>query len=52
MHRGLILLIIVFYYKKWVHLAEGLGISVEFPLYNEYSEPYITRVLQEIHSIN
>ena len=50
MHLGLILLVIVFYDKKGIHLAEGLGIAEEFPLDNKHSEPYFTRILHEIHS--
>ena len=52
MHRCLILLVIVFYYEEGVHLAEGLGVSEEFPLDYEHSEPYLTRILHEIHSYN
>ena len=52
MHLGLITLVIVFYYEERVHLAEGLCVSEEFPLDNEHSEPYFTRILHEIHSNN
>jgi hypothetical protein len=52
MNLGLITLVIVFYDEEGVHLAEGLGVTEEFPLYNEHSKPYITRILHEIHSYN